>query len=107
MFAVLENSTRQSPFRLAACNQQDSVASTADHGGAFLQTELPLLFYIFRGAFTAPARRANTVSREILIQNSGGTKMLYRKGNVNATFRMHFIKVSQELLCSMMTVIWS
>lgn len=48
-FAILENSTRQSPFRLTTSNQQNSLASTADHGGALLQTKL-LHMCLFSGA---------------------------------------------------------
>lgn len=42
LLTALQHAARQCPLRLTACYQENSLASTTDHGGPFLQLELPL-----------------------------------------------------------------
>ncbi len=42
LFPTLQYSAWQSPFRLATCDQENSLTSATDHGGAFFQTGLPV-----------------------------------------------------------------
>ena len=59
MFSALQDAARQSPLRLATCDQENSLASATDNGGACLQTELPLIYSRYlRGALDAPAYRS-------------------------------------------------
>lgn len=51
VFAVLQNPTWQCPLRLTTCDQEDSLTSATDDGGAFLQTDLPLIFQVFSRRF--------------------------------------------------------
>lgn len=37
MLSAFEDPSRQSPFRLTSCNQQNSLASTTDNSGSFPQ----------------------------------------------------------------------
>ncbi|SAL09069.1 hypothetical protein AWB64_00070 [Caballeronia sordidicola] len=43
MFSSLKDPARQSPLRLTTCDQENSLTSATDNGGACLQTELPLI----------------------------------------------------------------
>lgn len=54
MFSTFQDAARQSPLRLTTSHKKDSLASSADHGGAFFQTELPR-------KFQASSRRAQCV----------------------------------------------
>lgn len=41
MLAALQHAARQRPLRLSACYQENSLTSATNHGGPFLQLELP------------------------------------------------------------------
>lgn len=43
MFTVLEDSTRQRPFRLTSCDQQNALASSTDNSGSFPQVRSGVL----------------------------------------------------------------
>lgn len=96
MFSTLQDPARQWPFGLTPCDQKDSLASATNHGGPFLQTELPLVF----GVFEARPRRQRTgrclMEVTILIQNGQHATTLRSQSGAPAPFIQRFIKTSQR-----------